>query len=171
MWAADGSAGAEAALEVAKGLAEPRARIVAAHCTELLTGRAMGMLADPEDASAVGRVRARVEELVAEGFDADLVVRRSHLSPAEIVAGVAEEEHAELIVCGTRGHGVVAGALMGSVSQRLPHVARVPVLIVPTPERRPVEEPERAAVHAEALRSRPTSLRQSADARGMGVSA
>ena len=148
VWATDGSAGADAALAAAKALAEPRGRIVAVHCTELLTGRAMGMLANPEDPVIVGRVRAQVEQLAAEGFDADLVTWRSHLSPAEIVAEVADQEHADLIVCGTRGHGVVTGALMGSVSQRLPHAAHVPVLIVPPPAKSATDPPRPAEAHA-----------------------
>ena len=43
----------------------------------------------------------------------------------------ADAAGAELIVLGTRGHSPVAGLLLGSVTQRLLHIARRPVLAVP----------------------------------------
>ena len=43
----------------------------------------------------------------------------------------ATEADADLIVAGTRGHSPVAGLLLGSVTQRLLHIARRPVLTVP----------------------------------------
>jgi nucleotide-binding universal stress UspA family protein len=36
---------------------------------------------------------------------------------------------------GSRGHGGVAGLMLGSVSQHVAHHARCPVVIVPGPER------------------------------------
>ena len=51
--------------------------------------------------------------------------------PADLIADVAHESDADLIVVGTRGHGRVAGMLLGSVTQRLLHVAPCPVLAVP----------------------------------------
>lgn len=40
---------------------------------------------------------------------------------------------AELLVVGTPGHGVVAGLLLGSVSQECIHHAPCPVVVVPSP--------------------------------------
>jgi nucleotide-binding universal stress UspA family protein len=51
-----------------------------------------------------------------------------HGHPAQVLLNVADR--ADLLVVGSRGHGGVAGALLGSVSQHCAHHARCPVLIV-----------------------------------------
>ena len=38
---------------------------------------------------------------------------------------------ADLIVTGSRGHTAIAGIVLGSVAQRLLHLADCPVLVVP----------------------------------------
>lgn len=50
--------------------------------------------------------------------------------PAAEVMALAGEVEADLIVAGARGHGVVRGVLLGSVSEGLVTEARCPVLIV-----------------------------------------
>ena len=139
IWATDGSTGADAALSEVKRLAADGGRIIAVHCTTLLTGRAAGNTGDPEEATVLARIRAQVAELEAEGFEVSFVTRRVSGSPANIIAAVAEKEEADLIVCGTRGLGALAGVLIGSVSQRLLHESHVPVLVVPEGAELPVE--------------------------------
>jgi nucleotide-binding universal stress UspA family protein len=51
-------------------------------------------------------------------------------NPSNQILETAEEEEVDLIVMGSHGHGFVAGALLGSVSQRVLHQADCPVLIV-----------------------------------------
>ena len=51
--------------------------------------------------------------------------------PAERLADLADDEHAEFIVVGSRGRGRFKAAFLGSVSNSLVGVARCPVLIVP----------------------------------------
>ena len=51
--------------------------------------------------------------------------------PAHVLADVARDEHADMIVVGTRGRRQVAGLILGGVTHRLLHIARCPVLAVP----------------------------------------
>lgn len=51
--------------------------------------------------------------------------------PAEQVLAAAGERQADLIVCGSRGHGRITGLLVGSVAQKLLAGAACPVLVVP----------------------------------------
>ena len=46
------------------------------------------------------------------------------------ILGCAKRLHADLIVAGTRGHGMLEGLLVGSVTRRLVSVSPVPVLVV-----------------------------------------
>src|SRR6266516_2278368 len=51
-------------------------------------------------------------------------------NPAEEIVTYADTIDADLIVVGSRGHGAVASALIGSVSRGVLHESRRPVLIV-----------------------------------------
>ncbi|MBI4754976.1 MAG: universal stress protein [Betaproteobacteria bacterium] len=58
-------------------------------------------------------------------------VRHVHVgAPAEIIAKLAGRFGADLIAMGTHGRGAVPSALMGSVAQKVLHLATVPVLLV-----------------------------------------
>jgi nucleotide-binding universal stress UspA family protein len=50
------------------------------------------------------------------------------------ISRVATEVGADTIVVGSRGHGALVGALLGSVSEALTRHAGRPVLVVPPPE-------------------------------------
>jgi nucleotide-binding universal stress UspA family protein len=54
-----------------------------------------------------------------------------HGDPAECLADAADDEHAKLIVVGSRGLGAFRAAFLGSVSNALVGIARCPVLVVP----------------------------------------
>jgi nucleotide-binding universal stress UspA family protein len=47
------------------------------------------------------------------------------------IVEAAKEDVADLIITGSRGHSAWAGAALGSVSQRILHLAPCPVLVVP----------------------------------------
>lgn len=142
IWATDGSEGADVALDEARRVVDPRGRIVVAHCDQRLTGRAAAypVYADEDDRRR--KIREQVGELVREGFDADLVVRRSHREPANTIAQLARDADADVIVCGTRGLGAWSGAVLGSFTEHLLHVAPCPVLVIPAHEV-PAAVPER----------------------------
>jgi nucleotide-binding universal stress UspA family protein len=131
LWATDASPVAEGALQTAVDLLNPGGRLIAFHCDErFLSGRAGGMpiLADERERRA--RLLATVQELCAEGIDAELVVETTARSVPGEIAKAAETLGADVIVCGTRGFGVVAGAVAGSVAMRLPHLAARPVVVI-----------------------------------------
>jgi nucleotide-binding universal stress UspA family protein len=54
---------------------------------------------------------------------------------AHAIAEAAKAREADLIVVGTRGHTPLGGLLLGSVTQRLLHIAPCPVLAVPARNR------------------------------------
>jgi nucleotide-binding universal stress UspA family protein len=62
---------------------------------------------------------------------------------AETMKAMAKAANAELIVVARRGHGAVAGALLGSVTDRLVHISDRPVLVLPYDERHRLEHPPR----------------------------
>lgn len=130
IWATDGSDGADTALHEALRLAEAGARLVAVHCDQRLYGRAGSWPAIADEDGVRARIGRQVDELTDRHVDVELLVRRDRREPADVVAEVAREIEADVIVCGTRGLSAFAGALLGSFTQRLLHVAPCPVLAV-----------------------------------------
>lgn len=133
IWATDGSETADGALPFARALAESEGgRLIAVHSKEVFVGgRATGfpVLADEEELDL--KIERQVNELRAGGLDATFKLisgMSSHAS--KMVADVARDFDADVIVVGTRGHGPLAGALVGSVTQQLLHIAPCPVLAV-----------------------------------------
>jgi len=149
IWATDGSDGAEAALEEAIQLGELLGtKLYVVHVDQRLEGRAAAwpVLADEDDRREA--IRRRAHELELEGFDVELTFDRTHGEAADVVGATAEDLGADLIVCGTRGVGALAGALVGSFAHRLLHVAPCPVLVVPTARSR------RSRAHARSSEAR-----------------
>lgn len=138
VWATDGSELADRALPLVTELARTHgSKIVAVHANELLRGRFGGApyYADEEDLRT--RIEHQVSELREAGFAAELMVESSAKHGiAELIATAAAEAEADLIVVGTHGSGVLATAVVGSVTKALLHVAPCPVLAV-TPVREP----------------------------------
>jgi nucleotide-binding universal stress UspA family protein len=131
IWATDGSDYAEAALREALRLTAPGGRIVAVHGDQRMVGRAGGSSVIPDEEDVVASIRKRVKRLAADGVPIELVVRQSHSEPADVIAAVAEELDADVIVCGTHGQGALVGAVTRSFGHRMLHVAHCPVVIVP----------------------------------------
>jgi nucleotide-binding universal stress UspA family protein len=130
--ALDGSPHAERALSVARDLAkESGGSIEAVHVREIAVVRGGAQTAHADEPEVERKVRAQVDDLKSGGVSANLHVLSSTGAPAHQIADVADEVGADLIVVGTRGHAAVAGLLLGSVTQRLLHLAHCPVLAVP----------------------------------------
>jgi nucleotide-binding universal stress UspA family protein len=136
IWATDGSESADRALPYVKDLArEDEATVLVVHCVEYVMGpRSGGVTVHADEDELQAKVAGQVAELKEAGIDAEeKTVGGSTLEgPAQRIANVARDAGAELIVAGTRGHTPFAGLLLGSVTERLMHVAPCPVLAVPS---------------------------------------
>jgi nucleotide-binding universal stress UspA family protein len=80
-----------------------------------------------ELANATRRVREAADRLAARGLTATPFVLRGN--PAAEIVNLAREDHADLIVIGSRGLGAIEGALLGSVSGAVTDRAPCPVLV------------------------------------------
>jgi nucleotide-binding universal stress UspA family protein len=132
--ALDGSDGSRAAIPLAAELSERGgAQLVIVHVEERVVGKAGGPVNLAED-EIQGEIRAEAQKLQEQGRNVEVRMATVALGgPAHVIEEIAAEAGADLIVVGTRGHAPVAGLLLGSVTQRLLHVATRPVLVVPSP--------------------------------------
>jgi nucleotide-binding universal stress UspA family protein len=141
--ATDGSGEAELATSTATDLAEKTGSEL--HVVFVVPTRApfeyeaMGLaIAEPhEEVKQEGRRRLdeyvrRIEEAGGSGAEAHLRLGQ----PDDQIVRLAEELGAGLIVLGSRGHGGVRRALLGSVSDSVVRHAHCPVVVV-RPESRP----------------------------------
>jgi nucleotide-binding universal stress UspA family protein len=133
--ALDGSAGSRAAVPVAMELAEREsAKLIVAHVEERVVAKGGGPVNLAED-EIQAEIRGEAAKLQERGLDVEVQMGRVALGgPAHVIEDIAAEAGADLIVLGTRGHAPVTGLLLGSVTQRLLHVASRPVLVVPSHE-------------------------------------
>jgi len=74
-------------------------------------------------------LEAAVAQALADGIEAPAKHPRCGIAAQEIVRAAAEQQ-VDQIVMGTRGMGALGGLLLGSVAQRVVHLAEVPVLLV-----------------------------------------
>jgi nucleotide-binding universal stress UspA family protein len=135
IWGTDGSENADHALGLAKELAAQNGSVLlAVHSIVELAGPgsrgAFPEYADEDEREV--KIAKQVAELNEQGIDAEVkIVESGIVGAAHTLAKVAGEEGADLIVVGTRGQTPLAGLLLGSVTQRLLHLAPCPVLAVP----------------------------------------
>ncbi|HXD65961.1 MAG TPA: universal stress protein [Solirubrobacteraceae bacterium] len=139
----DGSDGSKSALTVAVELVmHPADAVVLSVWTPVAVQLARGgsLLTvvpnegelDEEEIAAAQRI---AEEGAAgargRGYNATARVAEANESVAKTISDVAREIDARLIVCGQRGRGAFASAILGSVSHQLSAHAQRPVLIAP----------------------------------------
>lgn len=132
--AVDGSVHAQRAIEAVARLQAQTKGLEAL----LVNVRPWPMLYTPQSYESIERDQIRRQKELLETTQA--AARRSGLElvstqseagePATEITRVAEENGVDQIVMGTRGHGAVGSLLIGSVAQRVVHLAKVPVLLV-----------------------------------------
>ena len=92
------------------------------------------------EAKVIAMIKERVtnfcdevsKEMPACPFITDnVIVKIGH--PVEEILKAAEAIDADLLVLGARGHGIIADALLGSVSRRVLRRSKRPVLVIPHP--------------------------------------
>ena len=140
IWATDGLDLADHALDVVREFAKnwpTLPRVVAVHIDQRWTGRGMNVSKLAGEGDLETKIQTQLQALEKEGFGTGFELRRAHRmeDEADLIASIASEANAKLIVIGTRGHGRLVGALFGSVAQGLPHSALCPVLVVPPTNR------------------------------------
>ena len=135
LWATDGSAHADRALDYATRLADAEhGQVHAVHIIETIVGgRVAGQHAFLNEDQIEAKIKARAERISAEhGIQTTVLMTPSGISNiADCIAKIATDVGADLIVVGTRGRSSIGGLVLGSVTQRLLHVASCPVLAVP----------------------------------------
>lgn len=133
IWASDGSENADRALEAVRNLAETYSSdVIAMHVREVLVGRAAGYPVQLNEEEVEQKVQSQAKALEDAGIKARFEQRGATAGgAAHAISDAAKEAGAKLIVVGTRGQGPISGLLLGSVTQRLLHVAPCAVLAVP----------------------------------------
>jgi nucleotide-binding universal stress UspA family protein len=139
----DGSEGSRAALSVAVELVmHPADAVVLVVWTPVAVQLARGgslLAVVPNEGEMDEEERAAAQRLANEGaaaantrgYNASARVEEGNESVAKTIREVAREIDACLIVCGQRGRGALASAVLGSVSHQLSAHAERPVLIAP----------------------------------------
>ena len=134
--ATDGSKEAELAASTAADLAKSHDSELHVVYVEPASPPFWSMIDEFEDAGAERtgpESRRRLDEQVRRIEEAGGTVAEAHLRlgrPDDQIVRLAEEIGAGLIVMGSRGHGGVLRALMGSVSESVIRHAHCPVLVV-----------------------------------------
>jgi nucleotide-binding universal stress UspA family protein len=125
------SRAADAAISLAQGLSLPSITII--HIvTEPPSESRMVQAKFDVHSLLEEESRALIRETLARCDAAGIayILKISIGDPAQEILATIQKEQIDLIVIGSRGFGTLKGVLMGSVSQKVAHLAPCPVLIV-----------------------------------------
>jgi nucleotide-binding universal stress UspA family protein len=132
IWANDGTPAADRALPIIRNLVASTGAGVTVACVHRDWHIGHHPVLVEDHGPIEQELRHRVDDLRADGIDADLVVTTNDGGhPAQLIADLAEDQDADLIVTGNHGKGPVAGLFTGSFTSHLLKVAHRPVLVVP----------------------------------------
>ena len=131
----DGSDGSEKALQWTIGFAKDNGAEV--HVTSVMEAIYTASFEPVYDLAEVDDFRkndmlkntARAEGICEKhNLVSKSVILEGH--PAEEIINYATKVHADMIVCGTRGHGGFSALLLGSIAHKLVTFSKIPVLVV-----------------------------------------
>jgi nucleotide-binding universal stress UspA family protein len=133
--AIDGSPSAQEALAFGLELAADQGAtvtfVLVAPAVDVLPAGGFGVtVSAPHEASERDMQPLEVAREQAEVLGVTAYTRLLQGEPADEIVAYADTIDADLIVVGSRGHGAIASALLGSVSRGVLREARRPVLVV-----------------------------------------
>lgn len=131
----DGSDGSEKALQWTIGFAKDNGAEI--HVTSVMESIYTASFELVYDIGEIDDIRkndmikntAKVEAIYKEhNVASKSIILEGH--PAEEIINYATKINADMIVCGTRGHGGFSAVLLGSIAHKLVTYSTVPVLVV-----------------------------------------
>lgn len=134
LFATDGSESAHEALDVAVELARDAGaelHVLSVHHPPVPARGAAASIPITETESTAGAERVAGEAAdKARAAGVETSVHIAHGDVVDRIIKVADETGADMIVVGSRGLGIVGGAVLGSVSRRLVRRSKTPVTVV-----------------------------------------
>lgn len=73
---------------------------------------------------------------ILHALNEEEIAHQTHIKlgdPAEVLAALADELGCDHIVMGTRGLGAISGIVLGSVTRKVLHLTRIPVICIKHP--------------------------------------
>ena len=131
--AVDGSPFSDAALAAAAGLAAKvgaEVDVIHVHEHDMPHSKAVHLAELESPTESTGVVAAATSKLTAQGVRAQgHVLEADTHDVARRIIEFADTSNADVIIVGRRGLSTLTGMLVGSVSNKLVHLAKVPVLV------------------------------------------
>jgi nucleotide-binding universal stress UspA family protein len=130
--AVDGSEGSKAAVDEAIALARDLDASLTFVCVRKPPSSVLGHpYYERQLSHGLGYARQAMAEAVeaarAAGIESGGEIIEGY--PADEIISLADNRNVDLVIVGSRGHGALAGALLGSVSREIVQHASVPVLV------------------------------------------